>query len=131
MSAPVLNAAERKAFEAFVSTYSLEEPAPLDTWFAARDFYAERERVLREALEECKAYGVELAAEGHGRAQAIVLAARAALASPTPHPQRDLRAKLEEMRLHDNTGDPLDTGYMQAVEELTAWLASPTPQETT
>jgi hypothetical protein len=53
----VLSPVEREAFEAFVSAYSLEEPAPLDTWFAARDFYAERERMLRETAGERESQG--------------------------------------------------------------------------
>lgn len=42
-----------------------------------------------------------------------------------PHPAQilhDLRSKLAEMGLHDATGDPLDVGYMQAVEEIDRWL---------
>jgi hypothetical protein len=35
-----------------------------------------------------------------------------------------LRGKLDEMRLHENTGDPSDEGYMKAIRELDDWLAS-------
>jgi hypothetical protein len=31
---------------------------------------------------------------------------------------------LDEMRLHENTGDPSDEGYMKAIRELDDWLAS-------
>lgn len=33
-------------------------------------------------------------------------------------PESQLRAKLEEMTLHDDTGDQLDEGYMMAVREI-------------
>jgi ribosomal 50S subunit-associated protein YjgA (DUF615 family) len=33
-----------------------------------------------------------------------------------------LQAKLDEMQLHDGTGDPRDEGYMAALEELREWL---------
>lgn len=59
-----------------------------------------------------------------------VKAAEAALAdSPPPKPGsvRALRAKLSEMTLHDDTGDRLDVGYMQAVDELKQWLADSRP----
>lgn len=35
---------------------------------------------------------------------------------------RDLATKLEEMELHDDTGDPYDMGYMRAVREMQAAL---------
>lgn len=35
-----------------------------------------------------------------------------------------LRAQLDEMRLHEDTGDPSDEGYMNAIRELDDWLAS-------
>ena len=31
-------------------------------------------------------------------------------------------AKLDDMTLHDDTGDPRDEGYMDAVNELRHWL---------
>jgi hypothetical protein len=34
-----------------------------------------------------------------------------------------LAAKLDDMTLHDETGDPRDEGYMDAVRELRDWLA--------
>ena len=34
-----------------------------------------------------------------------------------------LAAKLDDMTLHDETGDPRDLGYMAAVRELRDWLA--------
>jgi hypothetical protein len=34
-----------------------------------------------------------------------------------------LAAKLDDMTLHDETGDPHDKGYMNAVRELRDWLA--------
>lgn len=33
-----------------------------------------------------------------------------------------LSAKLDDMQLHDDTGDPRDEGYMAAVDELRRWL---------
>lgn len=33
-----------------------------------------------------------------------------------------LSAKLKDMQLHDDTGDPHDEGYMAAVNELREWL---------
>jgi hypothetical protein len=33
-----------------------------------------------------------------------------------------LREKLDEMTLHDETGDPRDEGYMDAVREIRDWL---------
>lgn len=33
--------------------------------------------------------------------------------------------QLEEMRLHDNTGDMRDVGYMEAVNEVHDWLVPP------
>lgn len=38
--------------------------------------------------------------------------------------EEGLKAKLEEMRLYDDTGNPLDVGYMRAVSEIDDWLAS-------
>lgn len=35
-----------------------------------------------------------------------------------------IQEKLEEMELHDATGDPSDAGYMAAVEEIREWLSS-------
>lgn len=35
-----------------------------------------------------------------------------------------LAEKLDEMTLHDETGDPRDEGYMAAVRELPAWIAA-------
>lgn len=32
-----------------------------------------------------------------------------------------LRAKLDEMTLQDDTGDPVDDGYMGAVDEMKRW----------
>lgn len=37
-------------------------------------------------------------------------------------PWSRLRAKLVEMRLHDETGDERDAGYMDAIGELESWL---------
>ena len=34
-----------------------------------------------------------------------------------------LSAKLDDMALHDDTGDPRDEGYMAAIEELREWMA--------
>jgi hypothetical protein len=34
-----------------------------------------------------------------------------------------LAAKLDDMTLHDETGDPRDEGYMDAVRELREWLS--------
>jgi hypothetical protein len=34
-----------------------------------------------------------------------------------------LAEKLDDMTLHDETGDPRDEGYMGAVRELRDWLA--------
>jgi hypothetical protein len=48
-------------------------------------------------------------------------------AAPTPAP--GLQAKLDEMRLHENTGDPSDEGYMDAIRELDEWLAALASQE--
>jgi hypothetical protein len=107
------------------------DDVPLLVWLACREWaeerHVERERLLREALLwaldriEAMSGPVVEPWPSFDRARA--------LASPTT-PRRGLREKLDEMRLHDNTGDPLDVGYMQAVEELVQWLASPTPQET-
>lgn len=44
-----LSATERAAFDRFCSTYSLEEPSPLDTWLAARSFHA---KAYDEVLED-------------------------------------------------------------------------------
>lgn len=33
-----------------------------------------------------------------------------------------LRAKLDDMTQHDDTGDPYDEGYMRAVSELREWI---------
>lgn len=33
-----------------------------------------------------------------------------------------LSAKLNDMTLHDDTGDPRDIGYMAAVEEIREWM---------
>ncbi len=42
-------------------------------------------------------------------------------------PLRDaLVTKLEDMTLYDETGDPRDEGYMDAVRELREWLAERT-----
>jgi hypothetical protein len=30
----------------------------------------------------------------------------------------DVRAAIDELRLHDDTGDPLDVGYMRALDDL-------------
>jgi hypothetical protein len=35
-----------------------------------------------------------------------------------------LAEKLDDMTLHDETGDPRDEGYMDAVRELRDWLAA-------
>src|SRR5580700_4617310 len=35
-----------------------------------------------------------------------------------------LAEKLDEMTLHDETGDPRDAGYMAAVRELKEWVAA-------
>lgn len=35
-----------------------------------------------------------------------------------------VKAQLDSMRLHDDTGDPLDEGYMNAINELADWLGS-------
>jgi len=37
---------------------------------------------------------------------------------------RDLERKLNEMQLHDDTGDAHDEGYMAAVNEIWSFLAS-------
>lgn len=34
-----------------------------------------------------------------------------------------LNEKLMEMTLYDNTGDPRDEGYMDAVREIRTWLS--------
>jgi hypothetical protein len=36
-----------------------------------------------------------------------------------------LAEKLDDMTLHDETGDPRDEGYMAAVRELRDWMAEP------
>lgn len=41
---------------------------------------------------------------------------------------RELRAKLDEMELHDNTGHPRDEGYMHAWQEIADWLAHFNPE---
>lgn len=33
-----------------------------------------------------------------------------------------LRVKLDDMELHDATGDPVDVGYMDAISEIREWL---------
>jgi hypothetical protein len=37
-----------------------------------------------------------------------------------------LAAQLDEMTLHDDTGDPRDEGYMAAVRELRGWIKKQT-----
>jgi hypothetical protein len=34
-----------------------------------------------------------------------------------------LGAKLDDMELHDDTGDPRDEGYMAAITEIREWLS--------
>jgi hypothetical protein len=42
---------------------------------------------------------------------------------PPQHPiLAALASKLDEMTLHDETGDPHDEGYMTAVREMRGWL---------
>ncbi len=156
MSAPVLSPAERAEM---LSRWESRGTPCVDAleilefgWLACREWAEEwhvermapvvealaetqeRERALREALDNLNEAIARVDYEGAiGDVEDVDNArheAAAALASPTPRPRQDLRAKLEEMRLHDNTGDPLDVGYMRAVEELEAWLASLTPRET-
>ena len=39
----------------------------------------------------------------------------------TPPLLSALLAKLDDMQLHDDTGDPADIGYQSAVDELREW----------
>lgn len=39
-----------------------------------------------------------------------------------------LASQLDEMTLHDDTGDPRDEGYMAAVRELRGWIKEQTGQ---
>ena len=41
----------------------------------------------------------------------------------SPQEPATLAEKLDDMTLHDETGDPRDEGYMAAVRELRDWLA--------
>lgn len=42
---------------------------------------------------------------------------------PTPDLVSSLNEKLMEMTLYDDTGDPRDEGYMDAVREIRTWLS--------
>jgi hypothetical protein len=55
----LLSRAERDEFDRFCGTYSLEEPAPLDVWLAARSFY------LATTPEQVDAAAKELIRVGH------------------------------------------------------------------
>jgi hypothetical protein len=50
--------------------------------------------------------------------------------APEATTPRTLADKLDDMTLHDETGDPRDEGYMAAVRELRDWLAEHTGNPT-